>query len=59
MEQDTKQRQLELDQEKDDLDFNRTDFNDYLSKYRKKFPLSKMKMQSVNSQIIRKDKAQL
>ncbi|CAD8101387.1 unnamed protein product [Paramecium primaurelia] len=41
--QDQKQRQLLLDQERDDLEINKIDLNDYLNKYKKKYPLSKIK----------------
>ncbi|CAD8123645.1 unnamed protein product [Paramecium sonneborni] len=40
---DQKQRQLLLDQERDDLEINKIDLNDYLNKYKKKYPLSKIK----------------
>ncbi|CAD8195416.1 unnamed protein product [Paramecium octaurelia] len=41
---DQKQRQLLLDQERDDLEINKIDLNDYLNKYKKKYPLSKIKI---------------
>ena len=43
---DQKQRQLVLDQEREDLEINRIDFNDYLTKYKKKYPLTKIKITS-------------
>ncbi|CAD8114177.1 unnamed protein product [Paramecium sonneborni] len=41
---DQKQRQLLLDQERDDLEINKIDLNDYLNKYKKKYPLTKIKI---------------
>ncbi|CAD8212825.1 unnamed protein product [Paramecium octaurelia] len=40
---DQKQRQFILDQERDDLEINKIDLNDYLNKYKKKYPLCKIK----------------
>ncbi|CAD8188071.1 unnamed protein product [Paramecium pentaurelia] len=45
---DQKQRQLLLDQERDDLEINKIDLNDYLTKYKKKYPLTKIKITTPN-----------
>ncbi|CAD8191122.1 unnamed protein product [Paramecium octaurelia] len=58
---DQKQRQLLLDQERDDLELNKIDLNDYLTKYKKKYPLTKIKITnpSMHSQTTLLKKPQL
>ncbi|CAD8071163.1 unnamed protein product [Paramecium sonneborni] len=58
---DQKQRQLLLDQERDDLEINKIDLNDYLNKYKKKYPLTKIKItnSTMHSQTMLLKKPQL